>query len=354
MEDRINKVSEKVNTVTVRTPEKNAAGARPGCDEKLLEINNLTVAFNKNGRRGVVLDDISLKIPRGKIIGLVGESGCGKTVLGSSIIGLLPERGSEISSGENFYKSAGERENLLNLNYHGMKKYRGSKISMIFQEPMSSLNPVYTIGSQIDETIKNKNPELSGAEIAGRSVEMLSKVGMPDPGRVYSMYPHQLSGGMRQRVVIAIALANNPDLIIADEPTTALDITVSEQILFLLYTIRDNFNSSIILITHDLSVVANVCDEIYVMYRGSIVECGGSREVFRAPKNPYTIGLMEALPEFGAHKRPLHVIKGNVPSIFTKIEGCKFKDRCAKASQICECAPPVKFSSDTHYYRCHF
>lgn len=330
----------------------------PVSGRALLDINSLTVAFNKNGRRGVVLDDISVKIPRGKIVGLVGESGCGKTVLGSSVIGLLPERGVEVVSGEiNFYSGETGRdapENLLNLNYHGMKKYRGSKISMIFQEPMSSLNPVYTAGSQIAETIKNKNYNLSKAEITARAIEMLAKAGMPDPARVYDMYPHQLSGGMRQRVVIAIALANNPDLIIADEPTTALDITVSEQILFLLYNIREKFDSSIILITHDLSVVANVCDEVYVMYRGTIVESGPAREIFTSPKNPYTIGLMESLPEAGARGKPLHVIGGNVPSIFTEIKGCKFKDRCHKARAECLETPPVKNAGGGHYYRCHF
>jgi len=336
-------------------PAAETAACRAG-EKKLLEISGLTVAFNKNGRRGVVLDDISLNIPRGRIVGLVGESGCGKTVLGSTIIGLLPERGAEIVSGEvNFHGGGGgEKENLLTLNYHGMKKYRGSKISMIFQEPMSSLNPVYTVGSQIDETIRNKNRDLTRAGIAARTVEILSKAGMPDPARVYSMYPHQLSGGMRQRVVIAIALANNPDLIIADEPTTALDITVSEQILFLLYNIREKFDSSIILITHDLSVVANVCDDIYVMYRGTIAECGRARDVFAAPRNPYTIGLMESLPEAGAHKKPLHVIRGSVPSIFTAIEGCKFRERCDKAAAICATPPPLKSAGETHYYRCHF
>lgn len=350
-----------MNTAILERPAGRAAetAARRSGEKKLLEISGLTVAFNKNGRRGVVLDDISLDIPRGRIVGLVGESGCGKTVLGSTIIGLLPERGAEIVSGEvNFHaggdEAGDEKENLLTLNYHGMKKYRGSKISMIFQEPMSSLNPVYTVGSQIDETIRNKNRGLAGAEIAARSVGILSKAGMPDPERVYSMYPHQLSGGMRQRVVIAIALANNPDLIIADEPTTALDITVSEQILFLLYNIREKFNSSIILITHDLSVVANVCDDIYVMYRGTIVERGRARDVFAAPKNPYTIGLMSSLPEAGAHKKNLHVIRGSVPSIFAAADGCKFRDRCDKAAAICAAPPPLKPAGENHYYRCHF
>lgn len=346
------------------TTEKTTGGPATEVEErrarggKLLEIRNLTVAFNRNGRRGVVLDDISLEIPRGRIVGLVGESGCGKTVLGSTVIGLLPERGAEIASGEvNFYdagEAAEKPADLLKLNYHGMKKYRGSKISMIFQEPMSSLNPVYTVGSQIDETVRNGDPSLSAAAAAARSVEMLDRVGMPDPRRVYSMYPHQLSGGMRQRVVIAIALANNPRLIIADEPTTALDITVSEQILFLLYNIREKFDSSIILITHDLSVVANVCDEIYVMYRGGIVERGLAREVFAAPRNPYTIGLMESLPEAGVHKKKLHVIRGSVPSIFAAVEGCKFRERCDRAAAVCSTPPPMKSAGGSHYYRCHF
>jgi len=327
----------------------------PQASRRLVSVRELSVAFEKNGRYGKVLDNVSVEIPHGKIIGLVGESGCGKTVLGSSIMGLLPERGASVLSGEIlFYDSLGDKsENLLNLNYHGMKKYRGSGISMIFQEPMSSLNPVYTVGAQIDETISNKNPALTRAEVQKLSIEMLSKVGMPEPAYVYGLYPHQLSGGMRQRVVIAIAVANNPDLIIADEPTTALDITVSEQILFLLYNIRRDFNSSIVLITHDLGVVANVCDEIYVMYRGTIVEKGEAKEVFRSPRHPYTVGLLEALPEFCGRNERLHVIPGTVPSIFAGVEGCKFKQRCHRAAKECENIPPVKNVNQTHFYRCH-
>jgi len=216
------------------------------------------------------------------------------------------------------------------------------------------LNPVYTAGSQIYETIANKNSNMSHSEVKERSIEMLLKVGMPDPILAYKAYPHQLSGGMRQRVVIAIALANNPGLIIADEPTTALDITVSEQILFLLYNIRERFNSSIVLITHDLSVVANICDEVCVMYRGAILESGSAREIFSAPRNPYAIGLMESLPEFGVHEKPLRVISGSVPSIFENVQGCGFRGRCYKAAAECKFAPPLKHAGGAHYYRCHF
>ncbi len=367
MEDRkLNSIieSKSVNNIKVKARcegEANIHGAeiaRMDMTDILLEVKNLTVVFNKDKRRGTALDNIGLTIPRGRIIGLVGESGCGKTMLGSSIIGLLPERGAEITDGEiNFYDAGSDGiqcVNLLNLNYHGMKKYRGSKISMIFQEPMSSLNPVYTVGSQIYETIANKNPNMSYNEVKERSIEMLLKVGMPDPALVYKAYPHQLSGGMRQRVVIAIALANDPGLIIADEPTTALDITVSEQILFLLYNIRERFNSSIVLITHDLSVVANICDEVCVMYRGVIVESGSTREIFNAPRNPYTIGLMESLPEFGVHKKPLRVISGSVPSIFEDVQGCGFRGRCYKAAAECKSIPPLKHAGGAHYYRCHF
>lgn len=323
----------------------------------ILEVRDLSVKFHKGSKTGTALDNISLDIPKGKIIGLVGESGCGKTVLGSTIIGLLPERGAEITSGSiRFNDPENSRSvDLLDLNYHGMKKYRGSRISMIFQEPMSSLNPIYTIGSQIAETIKNQDRALSAATVRQKTVDILSDVGMPDPSSVHDLYPHQLSGGMRQRVVIAIAVANNPDIIIADEPTTALDITISEQILHLLYKIRDKYNSSIVLITHDLGVVANICDEVYVMYRGSIFEHGSASEVFAGPRNPYTVGLMQALPEFVRHKDRLHVIAGNVPSIFSKTEGCKFFDRCVKAQDICKKeSPAIKYSGAKHYYRCHF
>ncbi len=323
----------------------------------ILEVRDLSVKFHKGRNTGVALDNISLNIPKGKIIGLVGESGCGKTVLGSTIIGLLPERGAEITSGNILFNDPENSRsvNLLDLNYHGMKKYRGSRISMIFQEPMSSLNPIYTIGSQVGETIKNQDHTLSPAGVRKKTIEILSDVGMPDPSSVHDLYPHQLSGGMRQRVVIAIAVANNPDLIIADEPTTALDITISEQILHLLYKIRGKYNSSIILITHDLGVVANICDEVYVMYRGSIFEHGSAAEVFAGPRNPYTVGLMQALPEFVLHKDKLHVIAGNVPSIFSKTAGCKFYDRCVNAKDICRSeVPAIKFSGEKHYYRCHF
>ena len=323
----------------------------------ILEVRDLSVKFHKGPKTGVALDNISLDIPKGKIIGLVGESGCGKTVLGSTIIGLLPERGAEITSGKILFNDPenSRSTDLLDLNYRGMKKYRGSRISMIFQEPMSSLNPIYTIGSQIGETIKNQDHTLTAAAVRQKTVDILSDVGMPDASSVHDLYPHQLSGGMRQRVVIAIAVANNPDLIIADEPTTALDITISEQILHLLYKIRDKYNSSIVLITHDLGVVANICDEVYVMYRGSIFEHGSAAEVFAGPKNPYTVGLMQALPEFVQHKDKLHVIAGNVPSIFSRSEGCKFFERCVKAQDVCKKeAPEIKFSGARHYYRCHF
>lgn len=321
----------------------------------VLEARDLTVTFFKNGRSGRALDNISIEIPRGKVVGLVGESGCGKTVLGSTIIGLLPDRGVEITSGSvlfNERNGAGSCD-LLDFNYHKMKKYRGSRISMIFQEPMSALNPIYTVGSQVDEAIANCEPGLGRAGVMKRTLEMFDKVGMPDPGYVYGLYPHQLSGGMRQRVVIAIATANHPDLIIADEPTTALDITISEQILFLLMKIRRDYNSSIILITHDLGVVSNTCDEVYVMYRGSILEHGTSSEIFGSPRNPYTVGLMKSLPEFSERGGRLNMIAGNVPSIFSAASGCKFRDRCPRATEACGAEPPLARYSPTHYGRCH-
>jgi len=321
----------------------------------VIEVRDLTVTFFKNGKTGRALDNISIGIPRGSIVGVVGESGCGKSVLGSSIIGLLPERGVEISSGSVLFNDARDSsvKNLLDFNYHKMKKYRGSRISMIFQEPMSSLNPIYTVGGQVDETIKNHNPGLSAEQVRQKTLEMFEKVGMPNPEYIYGLYPHQLSGGMRQRVVIAVATANHPDLIIADEPTTALDITISEQILHLLLKIRNDYNSSIVLITHDLGVVSNTCDEVYVMYRGAILEHGKSFEIFGSPRNPYTVGLMKSLPEFSAHKGNLHVIPGNVPSIFSPAQGCKFRDRCHRATAQCQLEPSIVHYSPTHYCRCH-
>ncbi|MEZ7893201.1 MAG: ABC transporter ATP-binding protein [Candidatus Wallbacteria bacterium] len=349
MTDSLNNVNDSLNEGGGRN--------KAGILENILEIRDLTVKVNKNSQSGTILDNINMKIPRGKIIGLVGESGCGKTFLGNTIMGLVPGgRSIVFENGEVVFNDSIKMTgtDILKLHYNDMRSYRGNRISMIFQEPMSALNPIYKVGAQVAETVKNHNPDLSSGEIKKRVINILKEVGMHDPAATYEMYPHQLSGGMRQRIVIAIAAVNNPDLIIADEPTTALDITISEQILFLLYKIRKNYNSSIILITHDLGVVANMCDEIYVMYRGTILEHGSVDEVFKSPKNPYTVGLMNALPESVARKESLHVIPGNVPSVFKKSGGCKFHARCFKAAPECEKNdPPVKYFSKTHFTCCH-
>jgi oligopeptide/dipeptide ABC transporter ATP-binding protein len=329
----------------------------------LLEINNLVTAFHTPAGRVPAVDGVSLSIERGKTLGLVGESGCGKSVTAMSILRLVAAPG-VIEAGEILLRDAsGGVLNLVTLPEPRLREVRGGRIGMIFQEPMTSLNPVFTIGDQIAEAVL-LHRDVSRAEARGRALEMLELVRMADPKRRLDEYPHQLSGGMRQRVVIAMALACEPDLIIADEPTTALDVTIQAQILDLLADLRQRLGTAILLITHDLGVVAETCDDVAVMYAGRIVEQAPAAALFAKPRHPYTIGLLAARPERGsrAGKKAGHAagrlrtIPGMVPAPQHFPAGCRFHPRCAFA-RLPECAgamPELREVATGHFVRCSF
>jgi len=301
---------------------------------RLLEITDLSVRFYTY--QGVLdaVDIDSLVLDREQSLGLVGETGCGKTVTSLAILGLIPypgtiERGSIVFDGEDLVRKSSEQ----------MQAIRGSRISMIFQNPTSSLNPVFTIGDQIASVIR-LHQQVDTKEARRRTVEMLSTVQLSDPEKIADAYPHELSGGMCQRAMIAMALACNPDLLIADEPTTALDVTIQAQILKLMKGLREKFKTSILLITHDLSVVAQTCDRVAVMYAGNKVEYGSVRDIFKDPKHPYTQGLLKAIPKVGMIQERLAGIEGTVPSMLGPPSGCRFHPRCAYAREICSAERP--------------
>ena len=329
----------------------------------LLEINNLVTAFHTPAGRVPAVDGVSLSIERGKTLGLVGESGCGKSVTAMSILRLVAAPG-VIEAGEILLRDAsGGVLNLVDLPEPRLREVRGGRIGMIFQEPMTSLNPVFTIGDQIAEAVL-LHRDVSRAEARGRALEMLELVRMADPKRRLDEYPHQLSGGMRQRVVIAMALACEPDLIIADEPTTALDVTIQAQILDLLADLRQRLGTAILLITHDLGVVAETCDDVAVMYAGRIVEQAPAAAIFAKPRHPYTIGLLAARPERGSRAgqkagraaERLRTIPGMVPAPQHFPAGCRFHPRCAFA-RLPECAgvmPALREVEPGHFVRCSY
>ena len=326
----------------------------------LLEINNLVTTFHTTAGRVPAVDGVSLSIERGKTLGLVGESGCGKSVTAMSILRLVATPG-VIEAGEILLRDAsGGVLNLVTLPEPRLREVRGGRIGMIFQEPMTSLNPVFTIGDQIAEAVL-LHRDVSRAEARGRALEMLELVRMADPKRRLDEYPHQLSGGMRQRVVIAMALACEPDLIIADEPTTALDVTIQAQILDLLADLRERLGTAILLITHDLGVVAETCDDVAVMYAGRIVEQAPAAALFAKPRHPYTIGLLAARPERGSRAGDratgrLRTIPGMVPAPQHFPAGCRFHPRCAFA-RLPECAgamPELREVATGHFVRCPY
>jgi oligopeptide/dipeptide ABC transporter ATP-binding protein len=317
----------------------------------VLDIRGLKTYFST--RNGVVkaVDGVDLTVGRGEIVGLVGESGCGKSVTSMSVLRLIQNPG-EIVGGEIYFHG----ENLLDLPDKEMRAIRGDRISMIFQQPVGSLNPVYTSGYQISE-VYTIHQGLSKKESRQRSVEMLAKVGIPDPERRVKSYPHELSGGMAQRVMIAMALAAGPELLIADEPTTALDVTIQAQIIDLLGEIRSTLNTSIILITHDLGIVAELADRVAVMYAGEIVEEADTRTLFADPKHPYTQGLIASIPVAGSRKEWLDVIPGRVPNLIGLPSGCRFAPRCRArveaGLEICnELRPDLTEVSENHTVRC--
>ncbi|AWB25488.1 ABC transporter ATP-binding protein [Methylobacterium currus] len=323
-------------------------------ESALLSVENLQVHFRTPDGVNRAVDGVSFAIGAGETLAIVGESGCGKSVTSMSILRLLPEPPARIAGAIRF-----EGRDLLGLSEREMRRIRGNAISVIFQEPMTSLNPVLSVGRQIGETLR-LHQGLSRKEAEERAVEMLALVGIPEPRRRVREYPHQLSGGMRQRVMIAIALACSPKLLIADEPTTALDVTIQAQILDLMRDLKRRVGAAIMLITHDLGVVAEVADRVVVMYAGRKVEEAAVRDLFRSPRHPYTRGLMGAVPRLGAAERPgaaqrLAEIPGMVPSLKTRIDGCVFAGRCASATDLCRShAPALEPKAPGHLAACHY
>lgn len=300
------------------------------------------------------VDGVSFDVPQGKTVGIVGESGCGKSVTSLSLMQLVQRPQGQTVGGEIRFNLGDKAYNMVAAPMSEMQKLRGNQVAMIFQEPMTSLNPVFKIGAQVDEVIKLHNPHMGEAEVKGRTIAMLEKVGIANTEGVYRMYPHELSGGMRQRIMIAMALACDPKLIIADEPTTALDVTIQAQILDLLRNLKDEINSSIMLITHDLGVIAEMADYVVVMYAGRVVEKGTVQEIFKDPRHPYTIGLMRSKPVVGQKVDKLYSIPGKVPNPVDMPNYCYFKDRCEMCVADCEGNYPETYRvSDTHVVSCY-
>lgn len=319
--------------------------------QPILEVRNLTTCFKTD--RGIVtaIDDVSFDLAPGETLGIVGESGCGKTVASKTIMRLLPEFTSFIPRGEVKFQG----QDLVQINEGAMRKIRGDRIAMIFQEPMTSLNPVFTVGWQLDEALKY-HTKLSRSQRRDRAVEMLDMVEIPNPERRIHEYPHQLSGGMRQRVMIAIALCCEPDILIADEPTTALDVTIQAQILRLMENLKQRLKTAIMLITHDLGVVAQVCDRVLVMYAGRVIETGSVRDVFHRSQHPYTRALLESIPKSGRreHGKRLATIEGIVPSLHDLPQGCRFEDRCSYGDAKCLSTEPELVRNGLRSVRCHY
>ncbi|MFN3344759.1 MAG: ABC transporter ATP-binding protein [Chloroherpetonaceae bacterium] len=297
---------------------------------KLLEIKNLKTYFKTDDGIAKAVDEVSYSIDKNETLGLVGESGCGKSVTALSIMRLIPQPPGFYAGGEILF----DGKDLLKLSEDEMRKIRGNRISMIFQEPMTSLNPVYTCGSQISEAIE-LHQKLSKKDARDKAIEMLNLVGIPSPAQRFDEYPHQLSGGMRQRVMIAMALSCNPAFLLADEPTTALDVTVQAQILELIKKLQQELGMGVIMITHDLGVIAEVSDNVAVMYASKIVEYGSAVQIFENPLHPYTQGLMKSIPRIGQHAERLNVIEGSVPPPTHFPKGCHFCTRCEFADDKC-------------------
>ena len=318
--------------------------------EALLEIKDLVTEFRTEHGTVRAVDGVSFEIPRKQTLGVVGESGCGKSVTALSVMRLIADPPGRVAGGSIKY----EGKDLLALDERAMRQIRGNRIAMIFQEPMTSLNPVFTVGDQVAEAVR-LHQKKSRADALHVAIEMFRLVGIPAPEERIHNYPHQMSGGMRQRVMIAMALACKPDLLIADEPTTALDVTIQAQILDLLHQLQTDLGMSVLLITHDLGVVAETCDEVVVMYAGRIVERAATDALFAAPRHHYTIGLLKSVPSYGAHEHGrLTEIKGMVPALWALPRGCKFADRCPAAQEKCRAEePPLEPLGDS-LVRCWF
>jgi peptide/nickel transport system ATP-binding protein len=318
-------------------------------DELILAIENLTVEYRTDAEVVSAVNGIDLSLKRGQTLGIVGETGAGKTTTALSILRLLPERTGRIVSGSVLF----DGEDLLRKTPADMRAIRGSRISMIFQDPMTSLNPVHTVGRQIAEVLELHSAEKQArTKIKSRVDEILELVGIPAFRK--GEYPHQFSGGMKQRVVIAIALACNPELLIADEPTTALDVTIQAQVLALMADLKEKLNTSMIMITHDLGVVAATCDKVAVMYAGEIIEIGTAQDIFESTiHHPYTMGLFESIPKMGGNEKRLKPIYGLMPDPTRLPSGCVFHPRCPLCMEKCKTVPPANTDSNGHIIRCH-
>ena len=318
--------------------------------DTLLEVKNLRTKYNTDDGVIYPVDDVSFRVKKGQTLGIVGESGCGKSQTALSIMRLIQKPGL-IESGEISFKG----ENLAQKSDAQMREILGNQMAMIFQEPMTSLNPVFTVGNQVEESIRLHKKDLNKQQIKERAIEMLKLVGIPAPEKRYNEYPHQLSGGMRQRVMIAMAMSCNPQLLIADEPTTALDVTIQAQILDLMRKVQKEFDAGMILITHDLGVVAEMCQDVLVMYAGKVIEYGTVEDIFYRPKHPYTKGLLNSIPHFetGQRMKSLQTIPGLVPSLFKLPKGCRFQERCTFVTDTCRTQEPkLENLRGTHRVAC--
>ncbi len=319
----------------------------------LLSVQSLTTEFAVEGGVLRAVDSVSFDLQAGELLGVVGESGSGKSVTVLSALRLIPQPPARIRSGEVWFGG----QDLLKLSERELKKIRGRDIGMIFQDPMTSLNPVLSIGQQIAEVLEAHNPELSRSDVTERSVELLASVGVPDAKSRLKQYPHEFSGGMRQRAMIAIAMANTPSVLIADEPTTALDVTIQAQVLDVLERSRSQSGAATILITHDLGLIAEMADRVVVMYAGRVVESGPTDEIFNSPQHPYTVGLLGSLPKLEGEIQRLVSIDGTPPDLVALGAGCPFAERCAMADSRSICndeRPALELVADSHASACHF
>jgi len=317
--------------------------------EELLKIQGLKTYFFTHEGTVKAVDNVNITIKKGETLGLVGESGCGKSVTALSIMRLIPSPPGKIVDGKIFFQG----KNLLEIQEKEMRRIRGRKISMIFQEPMTSLDPMFTIGQEIIEIIK-LHQGLKKEEAKKKAIESLKIVGMPDPEKRINEYPHELSGGMRQRAMIAMALSCNPSLLIADEPTTALDVTIQAQILRLIEELKEKFEASVLMITHDLGVIAKTCDNVAVMYAGHIVEQTDVKTLFRNPLHPYTKGLIKSIPRLDIDTKKLDIIQGSVPNLLDIPTGCPFHPRCEYCTEFCKIDNPELYEVEkNHLLRCH-
>jgi oligopeptide/dipeptide ABC transporter ATP-binding protein len=322
--------------------------------EPILSIRDLAVEFKTDDGIVHAVDGISYDVFPGETLGIVGESGSGKSVGTLALLGLIPRPPGRIVSGTAMFKGT----DLLKMKKRDLRRFRGEEMAMVFQDPMTSLNPVLKIGFQLGEAIKTHHPKESDDKVKERVIELLRLVGVPNPDARYNQYPHEFSGGMRQRAMIAMSIANSPSLLIADEPTTALDVTIQAQVLEVLKTVQEETGAATILITHDLGIVAELCERVLVMYAGRIVESGDVHTIFRAPRHPYTIGLMDSLPKLTEDEEWLRPIPGAPPSLINRPSGCAFHPRCFLSQGRLKCrqeVPPLRRAEGSgHEAACHF